>query len=104
MTNKNLVTARTIFDPWAYTRLTCDLTFMFQWFNLGVRLIKYDYIFYTPVEFDIVDDGFRPLDKDYQILIDREIKLLLDFYHIGYYTLTGTVEERIDKIKNIIVL
>lgn len=99
----NYISARSIFDAWAYTRLTCGLTFFFRWFNLGVRLINYDFVFYVPIEFDVIDDdGFRPLDKDYQILVDREIKLLLDFYHIPYHTLTGTVEQRINKVKNII--
>jgi len=102
--DNNYVSARSIFDPWSYTRLTCGLTFMFYWFNIGVRLIKYDYIFYVPIEFELIDDNFRPLDKDYQIQTDREIKLLLDFYHIKYHTITGTIEERITKIRNIIDL
>ena len=98
---KNFVSSRSIFDVWAYNRLSVKTDFLFQTFNLAQKYLNYDYLFYIPIEFDLIDDGFRPTDKEYQIAIDKEIKLLLDFYHIPYNIITGTIEQRIEKIENI---
>ena len=57
--------------------------------------------FYVPIEFNVVDDGFRSLNEDFRKEIDKNIKDLLDAYNIDYYTITGTVEERLDTIKEI---
>lgn len=56
-------------------------------------------VVYVPIEFDLVDDGVRNLDVDYQKKIDFFIKNLLDTAGINYITVTGTVEERVKQIE-----
>lgn len=99
--NTNFISARSIFDPWAYSRLNINLDFNFQLFNLAVKFINYDFLFYIPIEFDIYDDGVRPQDKDFQRAIDIEISNLLRFYHIPYHIITGGVDCRIGMIRDI---
>lgn len=55
-------------------------------------------VVYTPIEFDLVDDGLRSMDKDEQAAIDFIIKNLLDTAGVNYITVTGTVEERLAQI------
>lgn len=57
--------------------------------------------FYFPVEFDIEDDGVRDLDKDFQKEINEIILTLYASLGIRFVTLSGTVEERLDKIKRL---
>lgn len=91
---KNFISARSFFDAWAYSRVNCGLTFYERRFKLGLRLIKYDYLYYIPPEIELHNDNYRPLDKNYQLAIDREIKYLLNKYDINYYTITGTIDAR----------
>lgn len=62
------------------------------------NLQTYTHIFYVPIEIELVDDGFRNLDKRYQKLIDDKIIQILNRYSVKYYTITGTLEDRVQKI------
>lgn len=55
---------------------------------------NYTHVFYLPVEFDIVADGLRPMDPEFQRDIDERMLKLLHHYDIRYETLTGSVEDR----------
>lgn len=57
---------------------------------------------YFPIEFDVVDDGVRSTEEEFRHYIDRTIKELMDDAHIPYHTITGTVEERIKQVDEII--
>lgn len=54
---------------------------------------------YFPIEFPVVDDGVRSVDEEFRKKIDNNIKRILDDYKIPYITITGTVEERVNIIK-----
>jgi AAA domain len=60
----------------------------------------YDFIFYIPIEFELVHDSVRSKDKKYQIEIDEIIKDAMDTFveHRRKKEIKGTVEERADKI------
>lgn len=59
---------------------------------------EYDYLFYIPIEFDTVDDGFRNTDNDERVLIDMIIKEIMP----ESVMITGTVEERVKKVLEVI--
>jgi nicotinamide riboside kinase len=54
--------------------------------------------FYFPIEFPVVDDGFRSLDEEFRKNIDNNIKNILDSRGIPYIEVRGTVDERINLI------
>jgi hypothetical protein len=64
---------------------------------------EYDYIFYiSPDGVEIEDNGVRTTDVDYRNSVDIEIQNILRKYphKIKHLTvLTGSVEERIQKVK-----
>ena len=60
---------------------------------------RYDDVFYLPVEFPIVLDGLRPDDTTFQADIDRRIVELLKGADVAFETLTGTVEDRQEQVR-----
>jgi hypothetical protein len=102
--HKDLISARSIFDAWAYSRLNCGLTFYNTRFKIGTELIKYDFLFYIPPEIELKYDNYRPLDITYQKNVDLEIRILLNLYNVKYHTITGSIAERINTIKRILSL
>lgn len=100
---KDFISARTIYDTWAYSRVFVGPWFNYRLFSWAIRYVYYDYVFYVPIEFPLEEDGIRP-DTATQYLMDRELHLILDFYHIPYHTLTGTIQERMEKIGGILPL
>lgn len=59
---------------------------------------------YFPIEFEIEDDGVRNIDKANQEQIDFLIKNILDTAGVNYITVTGTVEERLKQIEEVMHL
>lgn len=65
-------------------------------------------VFYFPIEFDVVSDGVRSTDPDFRNEIDEYIENFLgEFIPNKYYTVHGTVEERIrfiiDKVDDLLI-
>lgn len=59
-------------------------------------------ICYFPIEFPVVNDGLRSTDEKFRSFIDVNIKKILDILDIPYITVTGTVEDRVNMIKQAI--
>jgi nicotinamide riboside kinase len=104
----NMITDRTIIDVMAFTRLANSIPyFMADALNDAAAplLREYDYIFYvSPEGVELEDNGVRAVDVQYRIEIDQEIIKLLEKHqtkipHLA--TLSGTTEERIQKIKQV---
>jgi nicotinamide riboside kinase len=111
LSQENIITDRTIIDVMAFTRLAKSIPyFMADNLNDAVSplLREYDYIFYvSPEGVEIEDNGVRTIDAKYRNKIDKEIqKLLLQHRHKipHYFELSGSTEERIQKIKQVMSL
>ena len=63
---------------------------------------QYTDVFYLPIEFGIVLDGLRPDDPEFQADIDRRMVHLLEVNDVVYHTLTGSVEDRMDQMLEIL--
>ena len=61
---------------------------------------EYDVIFYIKMELDVEEDGFRSTDSEFHYKIDETIQNLMKKYKEDtvFVDLSGTVEERLDKI------
>lgn len=57
---------------------------------------------YFPIEFDVVADGVRDTDESFRAEIDNNIKNLMKDLGITPINITGTVEERVIKVKRVI--
>jgi nicotinamide riboside kinase len=102
----NIITDRTIIDVIAFTELSRSIPFYQKadFRTLAYNLIsEYDYIFYiSPDGVNIEDNGVRTIDPAYRTSIDSEIKSICR-KHVkqikNYAELTGSVEERVHKVK-----
>ena len=106
---ENIVTDRTVIDVMAFTRAAKSIPYFVsdQFEELALNLIKeYNYIFYvSPKGVDIEDNGVRTIDPKYRMEIDGNIRRLLDKYPHKFtrlHYISGTTEERIQQIKQVI--
>lgn len=63
---------------------------------------SYSHVFYLPIEFPIVLDGLRPDDPVFQKDIDDRILSIMRANDIEYETITGSVDDRIEKIEKVL--
>lgn len=64
--------------------------------------IKYDYIFYLPVEFPIEDNGIRSLDPEFQKAVDRRYLEILKDWGLPFVFLPGSIDDRLQKALSVI--
>lgn len=112
--HKDMITDRTVIDVMAFSHLSTTIPFFISAdLNKAVsELIRdYDYIFYvSPEGVELEDNGVRVVDSEYRIELDKTIKKLLEQHKFkfnpikGYSELSGTTEERIQKIKQVMSL
>ena len=109
--DENIITDRTLIDVMAFTALakTIPLTFSYTFNDLCHDLIsEYDYIFYiSPDGVNIEDNGVRTTDPEYRESIDNEIKKIIKDkrgYIKNLVELKGSVEERVEKVKQVLNL
>lgn len=100
--NQEFISARSIYDTMAYSKINVDHRLHYWLFHWAVKNIKYDYLFYLPIEFEAPDDGVRPVDKDYNIEFDKTLVNILKHYQVKYHTLTGNVTQRMDQLYSIV--
>ncbi|MEA2452825.1 MAG: hypothetical protein QOG04_1535 [Actinomycetota bacterium] len=102
---------RSLIDVMAYAGWVLDnqtRTKEFYLWDECVRLAErrlrtsYSHVFYLPIEFPIVLDGLRPDDPEFQKDIDERLLGLLRANDIEYETITGAVDERIEKIEKVL--
>ena len=112
--HKDMITDRTVIDVMAFSHLSITIPFFISAdLNKAVsELIRdYDYIFYvSPEGVELEDNGVRVVDSEYRMELDKTIKKLLEQHKSklntikGYSELSGTTEERIQKIKQVMSL
>tara|TARA_B100001093_G_C26503805_1_gene874460 strand:- start:8 stop:538 length:531 start_codon:yes stop_codon:yes gene_type:complete len=109
--DENIITDRTLIDVMAFTSLakTIPLTFSYNFNDLCHDLLQeYDYIFYiSPDGVDIEDNGVRTTDPEYRESVDKEIKKIIKEkkgYIKNLIELNGSVEERVNKVKQTLSL
>ena len=101
---EKIITDRTVIDVMAF----CDLSESMkdhEKFYLNAALYylvdEYDILFYvSPEGVEIEDNGVRETDADYRDAINKKIKSIVGMYRRNVITIRGTVEERIEQVKN----
>jgi len=107
--NDSLITDRTIIDVIAFTNSAKSINILekeeFEQYA-SMFINEYDYIFYiSPEGLPIEDNTIRETDPEYRNLIDRNIQHLLQSHSHRFksvHTISGSTEERIEQILNIV--
>ena len=101
---EKIITDRTVIDVMAF----CDLSKSMvdhEKFYLNAALYylvdEYDILFYvSPEGVEIEDNGIRETNAEYRDAVDEKIKSIVGMYRRNTITIKGTVEERIEQVKN----
>jgi nicotinamide riboside kinase len=103
----NLITDRTIWDVCSFTFVSTEI----DWYTKttlvtcsSILTEQYDVIFYiSPEGMDIEDNGIREINSELRNKIDYGIKSLLDNYPPKKLVqISGTIEERIEQVLNVL--
>lgn len=101
--NQNFIADKCIFDYYVYAKaldMDGDMTSAIK--KVALQTANYDYIFYIKPEFPIVDDGLRSTNIDFQSGVDKVYENFLKESQIDFVYLSGSVEERMKRILEII--
>ena len=104
---EKIITDRTIIDVMAFCELSKSMeAHEKQYLNATLTYLinEYDVLFYvSPEGVEIEDNGIRETNAKYRDAIDKKIKSLIQMHRSNAITLEGTIEERIDQVKNTLV-
>jgi GTPase SAR1 family protein len=108
---ENIVTYRTVLDVMAFYLLAKDIRYSSKEKFVDFAkyfLSDYDYIFYiSPEGIEIEDNGIRTTDSAYREEVDFSIKFLSNQFRgliKNFHTISGTTDERMSQIVNIMGL
>ena len=100
--NENFVSDRSVIDILAYTHWLTTYKSTKKLVSQYLNVKPYDYVFYVPIEFELVKDGVRHEWLQYQKQVDELILNLLKEFNIDYIKLSWTIEERVKTLTSII--
>jgi len=101
---ENIITDRTVIDVMAFADLSESME-DHEKFYLNATLFylvnEYDILFYvSPEGVEIEDNGVRETNAEYREAVDEKIKAIIGMYRSNAITIKGTVEERIEQVRN----
>jgi len=67
-------------------------------------ITQYDYIFYIVPELALVDDGQRSIDREFFEDVNNNFESIITTYKVPVIKIHGTVEERVKRIKERVLL
>ena len=103
---EKIITDRTVIDVMAFCELSKSMDSAHKFYlsaTLSYLIKEYDVLFYvSPEGVEIEDNGVRETNSEYRTAIDNKIKSFVEIYRKNTTTIKGTVEERIEQVKNTI--
>ena len=103
---EKIITDRTVIDVMAFSDLSTSIDSAHKHYlnaTLSFLIKEYDILFYvSPEGVEIEDNGVRETNAKYRDAIDKKIKSLIQMHRNNVITIKGTVEERIEQVKNTI--
>ena len=101
---EKIITDRTVIDVMAFSDLSTSMEAHEKHYltsTLYYLIKEYDILFYvSPEGVEIEDNGIRETNADYRNAVDEKIKSIVGMYRRNVITISGTVEERIEQVKN----
>ena len=108
---ENIITDRTVIDVMAFAQCSKSMDWPDKeaFYAYARRFIReYDYIFYvSPEGVEIEDNGIRETNADYREEIDIIIRHIISQQKIhikNYHVISGSTEERVAQIINVVEL
>ena len=104
---EKIITDRTVIDVMAFCELSKSMDSAEKHYlssTLFYLIKEYDVLFYvSPEGVEIEDNGVRETNAEYRDAVDKKIKSIVGMYRGNAITISGTVKERIEQVKEAIV-
>jgi predicted ATPase len=104
--DKKFITDRGVLDGLTYAENIADQEFLKmikkKAFDFNAKY-PYDLIIYLPIEFELEDEGTRKDEKE-QLVLDKRLIKMLNYLGLGYVTVTGSVQQRVNKVLELLGL
>ncbi len=104
---EKIITDRTVIDVMAFCDLSKSMDSAHKFYlnaTLTFLINEYDVLFYvSPEGVEIEDNGGRETQAEYRDTIDKKIKSIVQMHRSNAVTISGSVEERIEQVKNAVV-
>jgi len=104
---EKIITDRTVIDVMAFCDLSKSMDSAHKFYlnaTLTFLINEYDVLFYvSPEGVEIEDNGVRETNAEYRDAIDKKIKSIVQMHRSNAVTISGSVEERIEQVKNAVV-
>ena len=101
---EKIITDRTVIDVMAFCELSKSMEAHEKHYlsaTLFYLIKDYDILFYvSPEGVKIEDNGIRETNAEYRDAIDKKIKSIVQMHRSNAVTISGSVEERIEQVKN----
>ncbi|MDB4571684.1 ATP-binding protein [Akkermansiaceae bacterium] len=101
---EKIITDRTVIDVMAFCELSKSMDSAHKFYlnaTLSYLIKEYDVLFYvSPEGVKIEDNGVRETNAEYRDAIDMKIKSIVQMHRSSAITISGSVEERIEQVKN----
>ena len=103
---EKIITDRTVIDVMAFSELSQSMEAHEKHYltsTLYYLIKEYDVLFYvSPEGVEIEDNGVRETNAEYREAVDKKIKSIAKMFRSNTITISGTVEERIEQVKNVV--
>ena len=101
---EKIITDITVIDVMAFCDLSKSMDSAHKFYlnaTLTFLINEYDVLFYvSPEGVEIEDNGVRETNAEYRDAIDKKIKSIVQMHRSNAVTISGTVKERIEQVKN----
>jgi nicotinamide riboside kinase len=100
---KHVVSDRSLIDLLAYVITNSNPIIPNYFLDLIKELIwvekeYFDLYCYLPIEFDLIVDDVRPIEKEYRSAVDRTLTQIMSEFEVRVETIKGSLEERREKV------
>lgn len=107
LSNGNFISDRSTIDNLAYFLLKCKEVSIPEerkrYCEIAMyNTLHYSHLFHIPIEIPLQPDGFRFQDKLFQSQINDKIIQLTELFEIDVITITGSLEERVSTVLEMI--
>jgi len=99
----NYACTRTVIDEYAYSKAFGHDEFIVDRLKVFEKgNFHNNTYFYLPIEFPLVEDGFRYAGAELQKQIDDILKNFIEYYELNVTVLSGSVQERLETMLKVL--
>ena len=103
LSNQNAIFSRSPVDTFSYSIVNNLSPYMQELWKERIKDLSQNIVyFYTPIEFDLIDDGVRGSDREHQNEVDLTMSNTLKELSLRFHVVIGTADNRLKTVEELI--